>query len=313
MYKTEPIPWRGIRALEKLVMFALPLLAAAVLAVNLLDEALLRRLSRLTGTGSVLSWLANGYNSYIAFAGILILLILFASLVRYRMMRDKRLWFGTGCPNCKERELVRVKRNFSDRFYGLIGVPAYRYACRNCVWRGLRVARREYSLERELEKERALLRFQPDGEPYLEEFVDEEYEVDDFEPVDFILEEVEPEGVAPEEVWQEVVKAEGVGPESAVRQDVERKNVERNNVESNNVERVNVEQEDIERVIFAREEFERKEIERREVDELLKSILLAGPQSTAPKPKTRFTVIETLKTPRRPKRRTPRPWYFERP
>ncbi len=45
----------------------------------------------------------------------------------------------------------------------MIGVPAFRYACRNCTWRGLRVARREYSPETELAKEAALLRFDPDG------------------------------------------------------------------------------------------------------------------------------------------------------
>lgn len=169
MNKIEPIPWRGVRALEKLVMIVLPLLAAAILVLNFLDEALLRRLTRLLGSGSLLAWLANGNNSFIAVAGILFLLVVFALLVRYRLVRNKRLWFGTGCPNCKERDLVRVKRHTADRFYALIGVPAYRYACRNCIWRGVRIGRREYSLEREIQKEQALLRFQPDGLPYLEE------------------------------------------------------------------------------------------------------------------------------------------------
>lgn len=150
-------------------MIVLPLLAAAVLVLSVLDEALLRRLSRQLGAGSIFTWLANGNNAFMAVAGILLLLVVFALLVRYRLVSNKGIWFGTGCPNCKERDLVRVKRHSGDRFYGLIGVPAYRYVCRNCVWRGLRVARKEYSLERELEKERALLRFQPDGLPYLEE------------------------------------------------------------------------------------------------------------------------------------------------
>lgn len=169
MNKIEPIPWRGVRGLEKLVMIALLLLAAAILVLNFLDEALLRRLTRLLGSGSILTWLANGNNSFFAVAGILLLLVVFALLVRYRLVGNKRLWLGTGCPNCKERDLVRVKRHTADRFYVLIGVPAYRYACRNCIWRGLRIARKEYSLEREMEKERALLRFQPDGLSYLEE------------------------------------------------------------------------------------------------------------------------------------------------
>ena len=159
------------------------------IALNFLDEAMLRRLSRLLGTGSILSWLANGNNSIIAFLSLLVLLILFVALVRYRLVRDKRLWFSTGCPACKERDLVRVKRQFDDRYYGLIGVPAYRYACRNCIWRGIRIGRREYSLERELEKERALLRFQPDGLPFAEEAKKEEA-ADPFDS--FIPDEGEP-------------------------------------------------------------------------------------------------------------------------
>lgn len=194
MDRFEPIPWRGVRALEKLIMIVLPIIAAAVLALNFLDEAMLRRLSRLLGTGSILSWLANGNNSIIAFLSLLVLLILFVALVRYRLVRDKRLWFSTGCPACKERDLVRVKRQFGDRYYGLIGVPAYRYACRNCIWRGLRIGRREYSLERELEKERALLRFQPDGLPYVEEVRSDEA-ADPFDT--FLPDESEPASPQP--------------------------------------------------------------------------------------------------------------------
>ncbi len=60
---------------------------------------------------------------------------------------------------------MRVSRNTSDRFYGLIGIPAYRYACRNCTWRGLRVAHRELSPERIAEMEASLSRFDLAGEP----------------------------------------------------------------------------------------------------------------------------------------------------
>lgn len=162
----EPIPWRGVRAPEKLLLIVLPLCAAAILALKFLDEAMLRRLSRLPGAGSILGRLAHGNNPYFVFIGISILLIALALLIRRRLNGNKHLWFGTGCPECLERDLVRVKREPGDRFYRLIGVPAYRYACRNCTWRGLRIARRDHSPAREWERDQALLRFQPDGLPH---------------------------------------------------------------------------------------------------------------------------------------------------
>jgi hypothetical protein len=158
----EPIPWRGPRAIEKLIGVLLLIAAAAVLAFPLLDVAFLRRLARGTGTRPLIAWLANDNNAWIAGAALLAALLAFVLWVRHRLVNNKRLWFSTGCPNCMERELVRVSRRSSDRFYAFIGVPAYRYACRNCTWRGLRIARREYSPERERELEEALLRFQPD-------------------------------------------------------------------------------------------------------------------------------------------------------
>jgi hypothetical protein len=68
-------------------------------------------------------------------------------LERNRLNNNEQLWFDTGCPQCQERELVRVSRQRGDRFYGLIGVRAYRYACRNCTWRGLRIGRRHHRID----------------------------------------------------------------------------------------------------------------------------------------------------------------------
>lgn len=163
MNKVEPIPWRGVRAIDKLFILVFPLAAVAVLVMSFLDESLLRRLGRMSGTGSILSWLVNGNNAWFVFAGLLLFFILAMIWLRHRIINDKRLWMSSGCPDCNEVDLVRIKRHGGDRFYSLIGVPAFRYACRNCTWRGLRVARREYSPEIELAKEAALLRFDPDG------------------------------------------------------------------------------------------------------------------------------------------------------
>jgi hypothetical protein len=159
---TEPIPWRGFRAIDKLLFVLLPLAAVAVVVLPLLDQVFLRRLARLTGNAELVSWLAGG-GTWIVGAGILLLLALYVLWRRQALVGNKALWFSSGCPACGERELVRVSRHFGDRFYNLAAVPAYRYACRNCTWRGLRVGRREQSLEREAELEAALLRFDPDA------------------------------------------------------------------------------------------------------------------------------------------------------
>ena len=160
MNTIEPIPWRGFRAVEKLLFVFLPLLAVAVVALPFLDPFFLRRLARLTGARSLVNWLAAG-GTWIAAGGILLALALFVLWRRRRLVNDRSLWAGTGCPECAEVELVRVSRHFSDRFYSLAAVPAYRYSCRNCTWRGLRIGRREHSLEHEAELEAALLRFDP--------------------------------------------------------------------------------------------------------------------------------------------------------
>lgn len=159
---TEPTPWRGFRAIDKLIFVLLPLAALAIVVLPLLDQVFLRRLARLTGNTGLVSWLASG-GTLIVGAGVLLLLAVYVLWRRQTLVGNKALWFSSGCPACGERELVRVSRHFGDRFYNLAAVPAYRYACRNCTWRGLRIGRREQSLEREAELEAALLRFDPDA------------------------------------------------------------------------------------------------------------------------------------------------------
>ena len=161
MKKIEPMPWRGVRAGEIIVLILLPLIAAAVFAVPFLDQVIIRRLARSPVLRPGIVWLASGYGAWIAGATLVLLFFLFLFYIRRRLLHNKRLWFGTGCPQCMEQELVRVSRRTTDRGYSLIGVPAYRYACRNCTWRGLRIARREHSPEREAELEASLMRFDP--------------------------------------------------------------------------------------------------------------------------------------------------------
>ena len=161
----EANPWRGIGAVEKLFLITLPLISVVVVALPFLDQVVLRRLARLPGARPIVTWLVNGYNAWLVGAVIILLWGLFAFWVRRRLLTNPHLWSSTGCPDCKERELVRVSRNAKDRFYGIIGIPAYRYACRNCTWRGLRIAHRDLSPERLAELEASLARFDPTGNP----------------------------------------------------------------------------------------------------------------------------------------------------
>jgi hypothetical protein len=158
----EPIPWRGFSATEKLIVVILPILALTAAVLPFLDEVFLRRLARITGLRPLISWMINDFGSWIISLGLVLLLVIFLLFKRRRLMNDMRLWSGFGCPNCQERELVRVSRKKRDRLYALVEIPVYRYACRNCTWRGKRIARRIHSPEMDLALEEALLRFDPD-------------------------------------------------------------------------------------------------------------------------------------------------------
>lgn len=142
----EPHPWRGFSWLDKLIAVALPLLAAGAFVLPFLDHAMLRRLARLPVVGGISEWLVNSNGWWLAGLGLLLAWVGFLLFKRWRISGDEHLWVDAGCPQCQERDLVRVSRERRDRWYGLLGIPAFRYACRNCTWRGLRVARRHRHL-----------------------------------------------------------------------------------------------------------------------------------------------------------------------
>ncbi|MBX7252793.1 MAG: hypothetical protein K1X50_12505 [Candidatus Promineofilum sp.] len=75
----------------------------------------------------------------VALAGLAGLLLL-ALLLREMILRNRRLWMETGCPRCHEQELMRISRRPKDRLLHLLGIPAYRYRCRNCTWEGTRLS-----------------------------------------------------------------------------------------------------------------------------------------------------------------------------
>lgn len=75
----------------------------------------------------------------LALVGLAGLLVLFL-LLREMTLRNERLWMETGCPRCREQELMRISRRTTDRLLHLLGIPAYRYRCRNCTWEGTRLS-----------------------------------------------------------------------------------------------------------------------------------------------------------------------------
>jgi hypothetical protein len=77
--------------------------------------------------------------------GIFLLIVLFVlTLVSYfflrrRLLNNPMFYPQAGCPQCWEYELVRVRRNKSERLVARLGIPVRRYSCRNCDWEGLRI------------------------------------------------------------------------------------------------------------------------------------------------------------------------------
>ncbi len=133
----HPRAWRAFGVFSKLIIVALLALSAASLLLPFASRAMLNSLSFLP-----LDWLLNQNGSWILGAGLFALLVLFLAIKRFQLVGDRRLWQDAGCPQCLENELVRVPRKQGDRWYSLIALPAFRYACRNCTWQGLRIARR---------------------------------------------------------------------------------------------------------------------------------------------------------------------------
>ncbi|MFN2137405.1 MAG: hypothetical protein ACK2UK_15700 [Candidatus Promineifilaceae bacterium] len=69
----------------------------------------------------------------------LILGLLVAQLLRWKILKNQKLCAEDGCPSCRQQELIRTKRSSTDRLLNNYGMPVYRYACRNCQWQGRRL------------------------------------------------------------------------------------------------------------------------------------------------------------------------------
>jgi hypothetical protein len=82
----------------------------------------------------------NGYLIVGAVVGVVALASILWLLWRSILLLRYRSWLEAGCPRCHNHELMRVERHPIDRLLQALGLPAYRYQCRNCPWQGLRLS-----------------------------------------------------------------------------------------------------------------------------------------------------------------------------
>ncbi|HNS39190.1 MAG TPA: hypothetical protein PKJ56_02965, partial [Promineifilum sp.] len=59
---------------------------------------------------------------------------------RLLILNNNQLRMESGCPQCGQRELMRISRRPGQRLLNALGIPAYRYRCRNCTWEGTRLS-----------------------------------------------------------------------------------------------------------------------------------------------------------------------------
>ncbi len=138
----EPAYWPGLGLLDKLIIGLLPLLGLFFAILPFLDQSLLLRARPAGGLRPFVDWLVNSGGAWVMAAAMFGLWVAYLLIKRSRLVNNEHLWVDAGCPQCQERELIRVSRERSDRFYNLLSIPVFRYACRNCTWRGLRIGRR---------------------------------------------------------------------------------------------------------------------------------------------------------------------------
>ena len=72
--------------------------------------------------------------------GLLALVALGAVYLRRRIIRHPAL-ADYACPDCHSPHLARIPRRFRHRLLGLAQIPAHRYLCSQCEWKGLRIDR----------------------------------------------------------------------------------------------------------------------------------------------------------------------------
>jgi len=79
-----------------------------------------------------------------AFVILAVVILIALWRVRWRIIRNERLW-SDSCPRCERSELHRIHRRLFGRVLGILGFPVARYRCSHCKWKGLRIRKRAKS------------------------------------------------------------------------------------------------------------------------------------------------------------------------
>jgi predicted RNA-binding Zn-ribbon protein involved in translation (DUF1610 family) len=86
------------------------------------------------------TWWYAGWQGLIWTLALGVVALITAVLGRQRILKNAALYVEAGCPKCQEHDLFRVSRSRRDRLLAAFGFPIRRYACRNCTWKGTRLA-----------------------------------------------------------------------------------------------------------------------------------------------------------------------------
>ena len=138
--------WVKIKRWDKLLFLLLALaLVAALFALFILTIPVINLVLRILGLQidgwvNFSNWITQGDRALNFFAIAVLTSMFFAFMARFWLKRNRTFYIQSGCPQCGEYELIRVRRWRGDRLLGSLGVPVRRYACRNCTWQGLRLS-----------------------------------------------------------------------------------------------------------------------------------------------------------------------------
>lgn len=139
--------WERFKTKDKLLLVLLVmagLTAAAAIFILLTPVfAFLLNLFDLyiEGWAQANTWLLDGERGLGVALVLGFISILFLLLARWRYLNLRSAYVEAGCPQCHEQELIRIRRYRRDRILGFFGMPIRRYACRNCTWQGVRLAK----------------------------------------------------------------------------------------------------------------------------------------------------------------------------
>ena len=131
---------RSKRRVDYLFLFLLFLALLAILAVLVIASAVF--LSELINIplDSFLpkQYLPQDSQLYLSAGSLLLISFLLAILARWRIRRNRSYQFVSGCPACRQHDMIRVHRQRTHRFMATVfRLQIRKYACRSCQWQGV--------------------------------------------------------------------------------------------------------------------------------------------------------------------------------